>query len=82
MDLSYLGFAEISLDREKAAYQKYCEEYDIVTKMARSGEITREEWLDRWISLGKKYDFPINPKLLTLAWVQKHLNKNAEQLSK
>jgi len=79
MDLSDLGFADINAEPVNVENQKYWDEYYIITKRSRSGEITREEWLDLWLELRNKFNIPIDPNHLTPTWINKHLNQKSTE---
>lgn len=78
MDLSDLGFAEITPESENSDSKGYITEYKLLLGKHRNGEITREEWFDRLMILKGRFGIAPDPRQLYLPWVKEHL-KNKEK---
>lgn len=55
MDLTDLGFADITPNSEEVVYDKYYKERLEITKMHRNKEITHKEYMEMWVTLVEKY---------------------------
>lgn len=73
MEFSEIGFADITPEPDQTIEQKYLEAYKAILERRQRGEITSVEWLDLWLALSEEFDIPINPRLLSLPWITKHL---------
>jgi len=55
MDLTDLGFEDITPNSEESVYDKYSKERLEITKMRRNKEITHKEYMEMWVTLVEKY---------------------------